>query len=355
VGRTDRRGSVPRSVLKGFPMAGSKSAVALASGIATASAGIATASAAATASALKSASDYVPVPRRIGRGVFGGSDETIEEDEGEELDEATINRSELAGGRFVGGRFATTPPPGSAEFKRKSSGMASEKTMSASEGDMSGKLSEKMSDVAGSSVEGGSSSLEGVEEALEEERSTSQVDDESLDAATVVSERASRLGYNPSRIPSWCDREQTGYHAVTAVDTSDHTPVCATFAVQVMLPSDAESHGTGDLYQWELSIASVAIAIPLSALDDDDAMAAKVPDAEIEPHHPWSLRFRFGSPSVVPRSSSGRSTRPSSRSSSSATPSAQATRRRSSRPSSRPSARAAPSGSAPSSPRARWR
>ena len=94
--------------------------------------------------------------------------------------------------------------------------------------------------------------------------------------AAVERARASawRLGYNPQRIPSWCDRvlwrsypmcscEQTAYRAVPYVDTSDHTPVASTFAVRVMLPADAESKATGDLYQWELAISSVSMDIPL--------------------------------------------------------------------------------------------
>ena len=48
-----------------------------------------------------------------------------------------------------------------------------------------------------------------------------------------------------------------------------------------MLPADAESKATGDLYQWELSIAAVDISIPLASLDDEDAVAARTAPPEL--------------------------------------------------------------------------
>jgi hypothetical protein len=117
-------------------------------------------------------------------------------------------------------------------------------------------------------------------------------DEQPLDVAEATAERAARLGYNAKRIPSWCDRilyrshpmctlDQTGYGAVDGVTTSDHTPVAAKFSVRVMLPADAESKATGDLYQWELSVSSAEVLIPLSALDDEDAAAARTATPEV--------------------------------------------------------------------------
>ena len=65
----------------------------------------------------------------------------------------------------------------------------------------------------------------------------------------TLADRAASLGYNAQRIPAWCDRilhaswvpslvTPTEYRAEPGVDTSDHTPVCATFVLRVMLPSD---------------------------------------------------------------------------------------------------------------------
>ena len=68
---------------------------------------------------------------------------------------------------------------------------------------------------------------------------------------SIECQRARSLGYNPSRIPSWCDRilwrsypncfcDQQSYKSAPAVDTSDHTPVAATFSLRALLPADAE-------------------------------------------------------------------------------------------------------------------
>ena len=112
-----------------------------------------------------------------------------------------------------------------------------------------------------------------------------------LSEQELLEQRCKSMGYNPSRIPSWCDRvlyrsypmcycEQTSYRAVTAVDTSDHTPVCATFGVRVLLPSNTED-SVGDRHQWELSIGAVSMRIPLSGLDEEDALAASVAVPEL--------------------------------------------------------------------------
>jgi hypothetical protein len=85
-----------------------------------------------------------------------------------------------------------------------------------------------------------------------------------------AAERLTKLGYNSKRVPSWCDRVlwrsypmcscvQTSYGAAEEVDTSDHTPVFATFTLRVLLPHDDESKSLagGDLYQWEFTVANV--------------------------------------------------------------------------------------------------
>ena len=103
--------------------------------------------------------------------------------------------------------------------------------------------------------------------------------------------RAFSLGYNAQRIPSWCDRvlwrshpmcycELTSYQSIPAVETSDHTPVCATFGVRVLLPSNTEE-SAGDRHQWDLSIGDVKIRIPLAALEEEDALAAAVAVPEL--------------------------------------------------------------------------
>ena len=83
---------------------------------------------------------------------------------------------------------------------------------------------------------------------------------EEVDATSQSETRARNLGYNPARIPSWCDRvlwrsypecpcELSFYRSETRVDTSDHAPVCAAFEVRVMLPGEYEK-GSGDRHEW---------------------------------------------------------------------------------------------------------
>ena len=117
-------------------------------------------------------------------------------------------------------------------------------------------------------------------------------DKEAMREAKELQEARSRqLGYNPQRTPAWCDRilwrsyphcscELLEYCSETRVDTSDHTPVSATFVVGVALPGEYEK-GAGDRHEWELSVQSVEMEIPLASLDPEDIAAAQVRTAAV--------------------------------------------------------------------------
>ena len=125
----------------------------------------------------------------------------------------------------VGTRAATSRPSPRSSSRVPALG-------SLGEGDEGEEGEEDVAFGLGASVGGG--------EADEDEAPLLNDDDAGADEG---GERARRLGYNPQRIPSWCDRvlwrsypmcgcEQTAYRAVETVDTSDHTPVYATYTVR---------------------------------------------------------------------------------------------------------------------------
>ena len=104
--------------------------------------------------------------------------------------------------------------------------------------------------------------------------------------------RAVKLKYNAQRIPAWCDRvlvRSWNDSLLTLsepleplVDSSDHTPVFASFNVSVLLPTDNEADNESvHRHQWELTVFSAEVAVPLASLDEEDAAQARVAAPEI--------------------------------------------------------------------------
>ena len=105
--------------------------------------------------------------------------------------------------------------------------------------------------------------------------------------------RAVKLKYNAQRIPAWCDRvlvrswndslcTLSEYRSEPLVDSSDHTPVFASFNVSVLLPTDNEADNESvHRHQWELTVFSAEVAVPLASLDEEDAAQARVAAPEI--------------------------------------------------------------------------
>ena len=67
---------------------------------------------------------------------------------------------------------------------------------------------------------------------------------------------------------------QTEYRSEPLVDTSDHTPVCASFQLRVMLPADDDD--AGDRHEWELTVASLEVEVPMAAIDDDEGAVGRM-------------------------------------------------------------------------------